>query len=72
MCASAIINYVLGFVMTVTFMFNLGSLDDDIASSTGQPLIAVIQNITRSKTATIVFIIVMTVMVLFNQDGSRD
>ncbi|KAK4551747.1 hypothetical protein LTR86_010940 [Recurvomyces mirabilis] len=63
MCASAIVNYGLGFVMTITLMFNLGDLDDDLTSATGQPWAAVIQKITRSKAATIVLIVVMIVMI---------
>lgn len=63
MFSAAIINYVLGFVTTISFMFSLGNIDDDLASRTGQPWVAVIQRITGSKAATIVLIVVMIIMV---------
>nr|POF17336.1 putative amino-acid permease c15c4.04c [Quercus suber] len=60
---AAIANYATGFVMTVSFMSNLGDLDADLASTTGQPWVAVIQNVTGSKAATIVIVVVMIFMV---------
>lgn len=63
MFSAAIINYVTGFVMTVTFMFNLGDVDAALESSTGQPWVYVMYTITGSKAATIVLVLVMTVMV---------
>lgn len=63
MFSAAIINYILGFVTTVTFMFNLGDLDAILESSTGQPWVATLYTITGSKAGTIVLIVIMTVMV---------
>lgn len=63
MFSAAIINYVTGFAMTVTFMFNLGDVDAALESSTGQPWVYVMYTVTGSKAATIVLVLVMTVMV---------
>lgn len=63
MFSAAIINYVLGFTMMITFMFNLGDLDEDLASATGQPWVAVIQRITGSQAATIILVLLMIFMV---------
>lgn len=63
MFSAAIINYISGFVMTVTFMFNLGDLDTILESTTGQPWVAALYAITGSKAGTIVLIVIMTVMV---------
>ncbi|KXT18960.1 hypothetical protein AC579_8709 [Pseudocercospora musae] len=65
MFSAAIINYITGFVTTVTFMFTLGNLEDIPASSTGQPWVAVMYKITGSKAATITLVILMTVMYFF-------
>ncbi|KAK3679100.1 hypothetical protein LTR37_021446 [Vermiconidia calcicola] len=65
MCLAAIVNYILGFSMTITFMFNLGSLKDDLASATGQPWVAVIQRITRSRAASIILTVLMIIMFFF-------
>lgn len=65
MFSAAIINYISGFAMTVTFMFNLGNLDDILESSTGQPWVAAVYKITGSKAGTIVLIVIMTVMYFF-------
>lgn len=63
MFSAAIINYISGFVMTVTFMFNLGNLDEILEATSGQPWVSAIYAITGSKAGTIVLIVVMTVMV---------
>nr|POE88245.1 putative amino-acid permease c15c4.04c [Quercus suber] len=63
MVLAAIANYASGFVMTVTFMSNLGDLDADLMSATGQPWVAVIYNVTGSKAATIVIVVAMIFMV---------
>lgn len=73
MISANVTNYVLGFIMTVTFMFNLGNLEEAIDSPTYQPWVAVIQRITTSQAATIVLTILMIIMVLtFPQDRLRD
>ena len=63
MASAAVVNYVLGFVTTVTLMFNLGNVADDLADPSGQPWVAIIYRITGSKGATIALLIVMIIMV---------
>lgn len=63
MFSAAVINYILGFTTTVTFMFNLGNIEEDLSDLSGQPWVAVIYRITGSKAATIVLLCVMIVMV---------
>lgn len=63
MFSAALINYTLGFITTVTFFFNIGNIDAVLDSSTGQPWVAVMYNITGSKAGTIVLVCVMIVMV---------
>ncbi|KAM3418236.1 hypothetical protein BST61_g4237 [Cercospora zeina] len=65
MFSAAIINYISGFVMTVTFMFNLGDLDEILEPNSGQPWVSAIFAITGSKAGTIVLIVIMTVMYFF-------
>ena len=67
MVSAALINYGLGFITTVTFMFNLGNINADLKDPSNQPWTAVIYRITGSKAATIVLIIIMMMMV-----SSRD
>ena len=61
--SAAFINYVLGFVTMITFVSNVGEIDTDLASTTGQPWIAVIVGITGSSAAAIVLAILMIFMV---------
>ena len=65
MASAAVINYVLGFVTTVTLCFNLGDIDKDLSDPSGQPWVAIIYRITGSKAATIVLLIVMIIMYFF-------
>ena len=65
MASAGVINYILGFVTTVTFVFNMGDVDLDLSAPSGQPWVAVILRITGSKAATIVLIIVMIIMYFF-------
>lgn len=65
MFTAAIINYILGFTITVTFMFALGNVDEDLSAPSGQPWVSVIQSSTGSQAATIVLIIVMIIMFAF-------
>ncbi|KAK5125390.1 hypothetical protein LTR85_000499 [Meristemomyces frigidus] len=65
MVSAAAINYGLGFVTMITFVSNLGNIDVDLASATGQPYIAVIQAITGSKAAAIVLTVIMIIMFFF-------
>lgn len=63
MVSAAVINYILGFTMTITFMFNLGSIQKDVNSPTEQPWVAVILRITHSRAAAIVLTVLMIIMV---------
>lgn len=67
MVCAATVNYITGFAMTVTLMSNLGDLDADLMSRTGQPWVAVIRSVTGSRVATIVLLIVMIFMVCRDQ-----
>ncbi|KAK1059880.1 hypothetical protein LTR74_012296 [Friedmanniomyces endolithicus] len=59
MFVAAIINYVLGFIMTVSFMFAIGDVNADLMDPSGQPWVAVVYRITGSRAATIVLILIM-------------
>lgn len=63
MITAALINYTLGFVTTVTLMFNLGDISTALNDPSGQPYVAVIYEVTGSKAATIVLVCVMIIMV---------
>lgn len=63
MFSAAIVNYITGFTMMITFMFNLGDLPTALKSATGQPWVAVLYAITSSKAAAIVLTLVMICMV---------
>lgn len=63
MVSAATINYVTGFVATVTLMSNLGDVDEVLADPSGQPWVAVVYRATGSKAATLVLIVVMIVLV---------
>lgn len=56
---------VLGFIMTVTFMFALGNIEADLSHPSGQPWVAVVLRITGSRAATIVLILIMMFMYFF-------
>ncbi|KAF4551665.1 Amino acid permease-like protein 10 [Elsinoe fawcettii] len=53
MILTAVANYVTGLVMVITFMFNIGDIDEVLHSFTGQSYVAVIQSATGSTAATI-------------------
>lgn len=63
MITAALINYILGFVTTVTLMCNLGDISTALKDPSGQPYVAVIYEVTGSKAATIVLVIIMIIMV---------
>lgn len=66
MVASALINYGLGFVMTVTIMSNLGSdVSAVLSTAFGQPWIQVLYNATGSKAGTSVVVAVVWILLLF-------
>ena len=57
------INYLVGAIGLVSFMFNMGPINDDLYVYAGQPWVAVIYRITDSRAATIVMIIVVAINV---------
>ena len=65
MVTAAVINYVLGFLTTVSFVFNMGDLAVDLQDASGQPWVAVMYRITGSRAATIVLLVVMIIMYFF-------
>lgn len=68
MISGAVLNYILGFATTISFMMNLGSsadISDLLASSTGQPWVALFLRITKSRPATIVLVVLMIFMFFF-------
>lgn len=66
MVATALINYALGFVMTVTIMSNLGDdLPAVLSTPLGQPWIQVLYNATGSKAGTLVMTVVVWVLLVF-------
>lgn len=60
--ASASINGILGWVMTITFCFTLGNLLDITQSATGYPFIQVFYNATKSRGGASV----MTAIIIIN------
>jgi len=65
MIVNATINYLLGFIMTITIMFTVGDVESVIATPTGQPYVQVILNATGSRGATIVLTALMALLLLF-------
>lgn len=65
MISTAVVNYIVGFVMTVTILTVSGSFDTDLANQVGQSCIAVIYAATRSRAATIVMTVVLICLFFF-------
>ena len=65
MVATAVCNYILGFIMTITLVFTIGDVDTVLATPTLQPYVAVLQNATQSLAATATLTTVMAVMLVF-------
>ena len=63
MVSAQLINYTLGFITTVTLMCNIGDLQFALNDPSKQPYVAVIYEVTGSKAATIVLVIIMIIMV---------
>ncbi|KAK5689387.1 hypothetical protein LTR17_026291, partial [Elasticomyces elasticus] len=61
MVSSALINYATAFTMIISFVSAIDPalLDDVLATSTGQPWVAVIRHVTGSQAATIALAVVM-------------
>jgi amino acid transporter len=65
MITTATINYILGFIMTITFMFTVGDVEAALSSPTGQPYIQVLLNATQSTRGTIAMTVLLTLLLLF-------
>ena len=66
MIVTASVNYLLGFVMTISLMFTVGNVEEAFNTPTGQPYVQVVLNATRSRGATIVLTTVMALLILFS------
>jgi len=65
MTSTALANYIIGFIMTITILTVSGNFDEAIATNTGQPYLAVIYAATGSYTATVVFMIIIIILFFF-------
>ncbi|KAK5706031.1 hypothetical protein LTR97_001017 [Elasticomyces elasticus] len=67
MVSSALINYATAFTMIISFVSAIdpASLEDVLATSTGQPWVAVIRHVTGSQAATIALAVVMCFQLTF-------
>lgn len=63
MVSGSAINYIIGAIGVISFVFNIGPLDDGLYKYAGQPWVAVIYRITGSKAATIVMILIVMINV---------
>jgi choline transport protein len=63
MVTGCAINYIVGLIGLISFIFNIGAIDDSLYAYGGQPWVAVIYRITGSKAATIVMIVVVAINV---------
>jgi amino acid transporter len=63
MVTGCAINYILGLIGLISFLFNIGPIDNSLYKYGGQPWVAVMYRITGSKAATIVLIIVISLCV---------
>ncbi|KAK0974843.1 hypothetical protein LTR54_016981 [Friedmanniomyces endolithicus] len=64
MVATAVMNYLLGFITIITLVFCLGDLNNAINSATGQPYVQVLLNATQSTDATIALTVVMLILLI--------
>jgi amino acid transporter len=65
MLSYAVVNYAIGFIMLLVFMFVVGDVQSVLATSTGEPWIQVIWNATESKGATTTMIAIVAFFFLF-------
>lgn len=63
MITGCVMNYAMGLVGLISFLFNVGTIDDSLYRYGGQPWVAVVYRITGSRAATIVLILVIAVNV---------
>jgi choline transport protein len=65
MLSTAVVNYTLGFMMTVAFIAVLGNINEDIASPTGLPYVQVIWNATLSRAGTMTIVALIIFFFIF-------
>lgn len=65
MITGCAMSYAMGLVGLISFLFNVGPIDDSLYRYGGQPWVAVVYRITGSKAATIVLILVIAVNVRY-------
>ena len=71
MISTAVVNYIVGFLMTIAFIAVVGSVEEVLASPTGLPYVQVIYNATLSRAATlamVAFIIFFFIFCAVNQN----
>ena len=64
MLATALTNYILGFIMLVTLVFCIGDLDAALESPTQQPYVEILLNATQSKAATLTLTSIIFVLLV--------
>ncbi|CAJ2513096.1 Uu.00g012150.m01.CDS01 [Anthostomella pinea] len=67
---SAIVNYGLGFIMTVTIMMTRGDLETVMETNTGQVYVQVVINATRSRVGTSILTAAVAVLLVFCSSNS--
>lgn len=65
MVATAIVNYIMGWLMTITIMSTLGDITSILSTPTGQPYIQVVLNATQSRVGTSILTATVAVILLF-------
>ncbi|KAK6398017.1 hypothetical protein LTR65_003097 [Meristemomyces frigidus] len=71
MVATAIMNYVLGFITIITLVYCLGDFDAALGTATGQPYVEVVYNATQSTGGTIAIAVVVLILVPVLHDVPR-
>ncbi len=71
MLTTAVVNYLLGFIMLVAFIAVVGNVDQVLASATGEPWIQVLWNATQSRTATMALTFFVIFFLLFGAIDSN-
>lgn len=64
MVATALTNYIAGFIMLVTLVFCIGDLDAALESPTQQPYVEILLNATQSKAATLTLVSIIFVLLV--------
>ena len=65
MISTAVVNYTIALVMTITILFVSGNFDSDLATTTGQPWLAVFYATTNSRAACICIVFLLIILFFF-------